>query len=299
MKSDTTVRSMTGRGAGAAADAWARVEAELSSVNRKSLDVAVQLPRFLAAHEGLLHQHIQRALTRGRVTGEVRVTWTRRARATAIQLDESLARAGVEALRATARILKLPDDLTASSLLELPDVLRVEQPAADIARLEPLLRKALDAALRDLQTMRRREGVALARDLRRRMTGLGAIVTRIQARAPRVTEAYRGALLERLARVLPGKTQPDDERILKEIALFADRSDITEELVRLRSHLAQARELLRNGGVIGRSLDFLAQEMMREINTLSAKANDGGITRETIAFKAELERAREQIQNIE
>ena len=284
---------MTGRGAGAATGSLARVEAELSSVNRKTLDIAVNLPRFLSSFEAPVQHQIRQALSRGRITGEIRVAWSPRAQAASVRVDEALARAHLAALRAAARRLRLPDNLQAADLLNLPDVLVLEHRSADVARLGPLLTKALAAALRNLQVMRRREGAALGRDLRRRFSALAAVTARIEARAPRVADAYRRALLDRLRDVLPGQPLAGDDR------LFADRADITEELVRLRSHLAQARGLLRTGGVAGRTLDFLVQEMGREINTIGSKANDGDITRRVIAFKTELERIREQVQNIE
>lgn len=290
---------MTGRGTGTATNALARVEVELSSVNRKSLDIAVSLPRPLASFEAPVQRQIQQALARGRISGEVRVMWTPRAQAASVRVDESLARAHLAALRATARKLHLPDDLQASCLLELPDVLGVEHRPAELERLMPLIKKALAAALTQLQTMRRREGAALSRDLAKRLTALGRAIGRIETRAPGVAIRYRDALLARLRDALPDTDLADDERIVKEMALFADRSDITEELVRLRSHLAQARDLLKTGGIIGRTLDFLVQEMGREINTIGSKANDGDITRRVIDVKAELERIREQIQNIE
>ncbi|MDY0144648.1 MAG: YicC/YloC family endoribonuclease [Kiritimatiellia bacterium] len=294
-----SVISMTGRGTGTATNSLARVEVELSSVNRKSLDIAVSLPRPLASFEAPIQHQIQQALARGRISGEIRVIWTPRARAASVRVDESLARAHLEALRAAARKLGLPDNLQASCLLELPDVLGVEQRPAELDRLMPLIKKALAAALTQLQTMRRREGAALSRDLTKRLTTLGRATGHIETRAPGVAVRYREALLARLRDALPNAELVDDERMVKEMALFADRSDITEELVRLRSHLAQARDLLQTGGVIGRTLDFLVQEMGREINTIGAKANDGDITRRVIDVKAELERIREQVQNIE
>jgi uncharacterized protein (TIGR00255 family) len=294
-----SLMSMTGRGTGTAAGRLARVEVELSSVNRKQLDIAIGLPRALASFEAPIQSRIQQALSRGRITGEIRVAWAPRAQASSVRVDATLAKAHVSALRAAARHLGLPDDLKASTLLALPDVVASDRPPADLAALGPLVDKALAAALAGLQAMRRKEGAVLGRDLRARLKTLAALTRRIAARAPAVAAAYRDNLLRRIAAALPGTDLADDERIRKEIALFADRSDITEELVRLRSHLAQAGDLLDAGGIAGRTLDFLVQEMGREINTIGSKANDGAITRQVIAFKAELERIREQAQNIE
>lgn len=294
-----SLMSMTGRGTGTAAGRCARVEVELSSVNRKQLDVDVGLPRFLASFESRIQEKIQRVVSRGRVTGEIRVTWAEAAQASAARVDMGLARANVSAVRAAAKKLGVPDDLKASLLLSLPGVLTFEHGKKDLAALWPVVEKALDAALAKLQAMRRREGAALGRDLRARLETLGTLAGEIGARAPAVAETYRVNLLKRIGAALPGSDLAADERVLKEIALFADKTDITEERVRLDSHRAQADGLMKTGGVIGRTLDFLVQEMGREINTIGSKANDGEITRRVIAGKAELERFREQVQNIE
>ena len=291
--------SMTGRGTGAAAGRNARVEAELSSVNRKQLDVNVAVPRFLASFESRIQEMIRRALSRGRVSGEIRVTWTESSRAAGVRVDAGLARGQVAALRAAARQLDLPDDLQASALLALPEVVVFERTAADLEPLWPAVARALGAALAGLQAMRRQEGAALGRDLRARLKQLRKGMAGIRKRAPAVAEAYRAALLKRIGAALPGTDLADDERLLKEIALFADKTDITEELVRLDSHLDQAAGLLRTGGAVGRPLDFLVQEMGREINTIGAKANDAAVARRIVAIKTELERFREQVQNIE
>lgn len=293
------LKSMTGRGTGAAAGRCARVEAELSSVNRKQLDVNVVLPRGLAAFESQVQSMIGRALSRGRIVGEIRVTWTPSAQAAGVKVDAGLARAQIAALRAAAKKLGLPDDWKASALLALPEVVGFAHRPADQAALWPLAAKALSAALAGLQNMRRKEGAALGRDLRARLQELRKLAAKIKARAPGVAAAYRARLRQRIAAALPGADLATDERLLKEIALFADKADITEELVRLDSHLDQAAGLLRTGGVVGRALDFLVQEIGREINTIGAKANDGAIVRQVIAFKAGLERIREQVQNIE
>ncbi len=294
-----SLMSMTGRGAGRAAGRLARVEVELSSVNRKQLDVDVGLPRFLAAQEARVQERIRRRLSRGRVTGEIRVAWTEAAQAAGAQVDLGLARATVAALRGAAKKLGLPDDLKASALLALPGLVTNTHAEREQEGLWPVVARALDAALAKLQAMRRAEGAALARDLQARLKTLRRLAGEIAARAPGVAAAYRRNLLKRIGAALPGRELAGDERLLKEIALFADKVDITEELVRLDSHLAQAASLVKAGGVAGRTLDFLVQEMGREINTVGAKANDGEITRRVVAAKTELERIREQVQNIE
>ena len=290
---------MTGRGVGAAAGRLARVEVELSSVNRKQLDVDVGLPRFLVAQESRVLETVQGRLSRGRVTGEIRVTWAEAAQAAGAKVDLGLARATVGALRAAAKKLGLPDDLQASDLLSLPGLVALEHGKRDLDALWPTVRQALEAALAKLQAMRKKEGAALGRDLRMRLGILRKLANEIAARAPAVVAAYRANLLKRIAAALPGSDLAADERLLKEVALFADKADVAEELVRLDSHFRQADDLLKRGGVVGRALDFLVQEMGREINTIGSKANDGEIARRVVAAKAELERFREQVQNVE
>lgn len=291
--------SMTGRGAAAAAGRLARVEVELSSVNRKQLDVDVGLPRFLAAYESRVLELVQSRLGRGRVTGEIRVTWAEAAQAAGAKIDLGLARAAVGALRAAAKKLDLPDDLKASALLSLPGLVALEHGERDLEALWPTVRQALETALAKLQAMRKKEGAALGRDLRARLGTLRKLVGEIAARAPGVVETYRANLLKRIAAALPGSDLAADERLLREVALFADKADVAEELVRLDSHFRQAEDALKTGGVVGRALDFLVQEMGREINTIGSKANDAEIARRVVAAKAELERFREQVQNVE
>ena len=290
---------MTGRGVGAAAGRLARVEVELSSVNRKQLDVDVGLPRFLVAQESRVLETVQGRLSRGRVTGEIRVTWAEAAQAAGAKVDLGLARATVGALRAAAKKLGLPDDLQASDLLSLPGLVALEHGKRDLDALWPTVRQALEAALAKLQAMRKKEGAALGRDLRARLGILRKLASEIAVRAPAVVAAYRANLLKRIAAALPGSDLAADERLLKEVAFFADKADVAEELVRLDSHFRQADDLLKRGGVVGRALDFLVQEMGREINTIGSKANDAEIARRVVAAKAELERFREQVQNVE
>ena len=294
-----SLMSMTGRGAGRASGRLARVEVELSSVNRKQLDVDVGLPRFLAAYESRVLETVQGRLSRGRITGEIRVTWAEAAQAAGAKVDLGLARAAVGALRAAAKKLDLPDDLKASALLALPGLVAFEHGERDLEALWPTVRQALEAALAKLQAMRKKEGAALGRDLRMRLGILRKLAREIAARAPGVAETYRANLLKRIAAALPGSDLAADDRLLKEVALFADKADVTEELVRLDSHFRQAEDALKAGGVVGRALDFLVQEMGREINTIGSKANDAEIARRVVAAKAELERFREQVQNVE
>lgn len=291
------LKSMTGFGEGAAAAEGIRVVVEISSVNRKQLDIHVSLPRNLVTLDAQVQQLVRSEFTRGRVSGIVRVDATE-GFAGSVKVDEKLAAQYVEGIRKTARKLKLDDDLGAESIARLPGVVNVDQDTLDADHVSTVLDKAMTAALRGLSRMRVAEGRMLATDLRDRLGLLENAAKAIGKLASGVVSGHREKLFLRLKEAglddLAG-----DERVVKEIALFADRCDISEELVRLKSHLAQARGLLRSTEPAGRTLDFLCQELFREINTVGSKANEVEITRHVVAFKTELERIREQVQNIE
>lgn len=292
------IRSMTGYGRGESVSAGIRVETELSSVNRKQLETRLNLPRSLAAFESRLVELVQETLSRGQVSGSVTLHVSSQARRRGVRLDRALASAYVRDLRSTASALKLRDDLAASILLQLPDVVRHHDAEEDTEAIWTVVRRAFRAALVQLVAMREREGVSLSADIAERLTRLDDVLDPIRRAAPSVTARYREALTGRLKRAgVP--FAPNDAQLLKEVTLFAERSDIAEEVTRLGSHLRQARGLLKSREPAGRTLDFLAQEMFREINTIGSKANDVRITRQVIRFKTELERIREQVQNIE
>ena len=292
------LRSMTGYGRGEAAGQGLLVDVELSSVNRKQLEVKVALPRSLTVLESRLVETVQEALSRGHVTGAVAVQVSRAARERSLRIDHPLAGAYIRRLRSAAAAYGLADDLKASILLALPEVIQWAAISEDADRVWPLIRRALERALKDLTALRETEGAVLAADLRSRLARLAKLLQRIRTFAPRITEKHRRQLLARLSATgLSFAAQ--DPQILREVALFADRCDISEEITRLESHLRQAGSLLRSRESVGRTLDFLAQEMFREINTIGSKANDVRITRVVIHFKTELERVREQVQNVE
>ncbi|NNJ70192.1 MAG: YicC family protein [Kiritimatiellales bacterium] len=291
------LKSMTGFGEGAATRAGIRVAVELSSVNRKQLDIHVSLPRNLVTLDAQLQQLVRAEFSRGRVSGIVRVEAADGSMG-AVKVDQRLAAAYVAGIRKTAEKLKLADDLGAQSICSLPGVVSVEQEEMDADHVSAVLGEATTKALRGMARMRLAEGKALEKDLRDRLGLLDNLLKSIREAAPTVVSAYREKLFARLEEA-GLQDLASDERVVKEVALFADRCDISEELTRLKSHLSQARKLLRAAGPIGRTLDFLCQELFREINTIGSKANEIDITRSVVAFKTELERIREQVQNIE
>ena len=294
----SSLRSMTGHGRGSASLHGIKVEVDLSTVNRKQLDINVLLPRQLGGLGPRVDEVIGKGLSRGRVTGEVSVQFSPVLRRRGARVDVELAEAYLKGLRKAAGRLRLRDDFTGSALLTLPDVVRYEQPARESEKVWPALEKALNQALGNLLEMREREGGVLWRDLEKRLVRIETRVRRVRVEAPKVAARYREKLVARLkAAEIP--MDGADERLLREVALFADRADITEEVTRLQSHIEQARALMKSAEPVGRSLDFLVQEMFREANTMGSKANDADIARNVVAIKTELDRIKEQVQNIE
>ena len=289
---------MTGYGRGECAQRGFKVTIEVSSVNRKQTEIAVNLPRDLEVLEAQVRDQINRRVARGRLTVRVSVHAAEGA-AGKMRINSELAKIYAKELRALAKALHLAEAVTLDMLTRAPGVL---QPAEEIGEAEevwPATEKALDAALDILLKMREREGACLARDLKSRVTSLRAGVRRVQTRAPEVAERYREQLLARIKAAGLEAPGLEDERLVKEIFYFADRSDISEELTRLQSHFQQFDDCVKSTEPVGRTLDFLSQEINREINTIGSKANDSAISREVVLLKAELEKFREQVQNVE
>jgi uncharacterized protein (TIGR00255 family) len=288
---------MTGYGRGETDLAGAKVSVELNSVNRKQSDIVVNLPRDLTELEPRIRQTINESISRGRTN--VSVTLHTGPNGThKLALDTELARSYHEAMRALQKELNAPGEITIGTILQAPGVMRLPEEAIDASDAWPAIDRALRAALADLIKMREREGKHLAKDLIHRLKSIRKNLKEIRSLHPDVVKKYRAALIERLDKAaLPLET--NDERLMKEITFFADRSDISEEVTRLESHLAQFAHHLRKNEPVGRTLEFITQEIFRELNTLGAKANDAAISQRVVASKAELEKIREQIQNLE
>jgi uncharacterized protein (TIGR00255 family) len=291
------MKSMTGHGRGADARDGRRVVVEIHSVNRKQSEILVTLPKELASLENRIRESVHNAVSRGRVMVGVELE-TAGETATAVQVDLETATKYRDAALALAKELKLSGDLTLDSVLRLPGVVRIVEEKIDAEELWPLIENALRSALEDLVAMRCAEGRHLAKDVLHRLKEVKKSLQKIGGLHPKAHERYAESLRERIAKA--GVTLPQqDERLLKEIAFFADRSDISEELTRLESHLNQFAHHLRKNEPVGRTLDFMTQEIFRELNTLGAKANDAAISQCVVACKSEMEKIREQVQNIE
>jgi len=289
---------MTGYGRGECAQHGFKVTIEVSSVNRKQTEIAVNLPRDLEVLEAQIRDQINRRVARGRLTVRVSVHAAEGA-AGKMRINSELARAYTKELRALAKSLHLAEAVTLDMLTRAPGVLQPAEEIREAEELWPATEKALNAALGILLKMREREGACLATDLKSRVASLRAGVRRVQARAPKVAERYREQLRARIKAADLEAPGLEDERLVKEIFYFADRSDISEELTRLQSHFQQFDDCVKSTEPVGRTLDFLSQEINREINTIGSKANDSAISREVVLLKAELEKFREQVQNVE
>lgn len=290
--------SMTGYGRGEHIADGVHAVVEMSTVNRKQLDVCLRLPKALALLEPKVYDMIKGSLHRGRVSGELSLTYTGRARSEAVNVDEELATLLVKKLRAVGEKLDLKDNLSIRDLLDMPDVVKLEENKMDPDLLWSIASKALAAALKQLVSMRQNEGLSLQKDLTIRVERMQALTQKIAELAPGIAKKYQAQLLDRLKNA--GVDLDDFEgRLFKEIALYADKCDITEEITRLQSHCEQVNARLADEEPVGRAMDFLAQEMFREINTIGSKANDAPVIALVVEFKSEVEKFREQVQNVE
>jgi len=288
---------MTGYGRGETDHNGVKISVELNSVNRKQSDIVINLPRDLAELEPRVRQAINESISRGRTN--VVISYHDGSGVTRkLALDTELARSYHEAMRALQRELNAPGEITIGAILQAPGVLRVPEETLKAAEAWPAVERALRGALAELIKMREREGKHLAKDLIHRLKAMRKRLKEIRALHPDVVKKYRAALLDRIQKAGLSLTG-DDERLVKEVSFFADRSDISEELTRVESHLAQFAHHLRKNEPVGRTLEFITQEIFRELNTLGAKANDAAISHHVVAGKAELEKIREQIQNLE
>jgi len=293
------MKSMTGYGRGDCARDGFKVTVELSSVNRKQAEISVSLPREMEMLEAPMRETIHRHVARGRLAVRVSLHAAAGKAAARMHLNLPLAKAYALELGRLTKQLKLPGTVSLDHLVRAPGVFQTDEELADAEHLWPAVETALKQALVALIRTRKREGAHLLRDLAARIAVMRKCAAKIQAQSPRAVERYRSQLVERIKSAGLEAPAADDERLLKEVVLFADRSDISEELTRLQSHFQQFADCAKSDEPVGRMLDFLAQEMNREINTIGSKANDAIISREVVVLKAELEKFREQAQNVE
>lgn len=294
---DFMVTSMTGYGRGEATGEGKVITIEMKSVNHRYLETMVRLPRTYVVFEERIKNYLKDVFLRGRIdvfvnieeTGEI----TRK-----LKVDKELAMAYYESLKEIAHFLGIEHKIELMTLAQLPEIITIEQPEEDVELLWPVFLEALEMAAKEMQNMRIEEGKKLVADLLERKQYIAVVMEEIKQRSDLVVKEYQDKLETRIKELL--NSPPVDEmRLAMEVAILADRSNITEEIVRMSSHLDQLKLFLTGEGPVGRKLDFLVQEMNREINTIGSKSNDLAISQRVVTVKSEIEKIREQVQNLE
>lgn len=292
------IYSMTGFGRASRSEDGREMTVELKSVNHRYLDLSYRMPRHIGFIEDVLRTSLQNGLSRGHIDVYINYSNTRKDART-VRVDTALMQAYVNAAREANSELNLRDDLTLCTALRLPDVTNISEADEDTEAVCALARNTIEQAIEGLKAMRESEGKRLYDDLYARAAIVGAIGEKIAKRAPLVVEEYKQKLQDRIQTLLGASAEVDQQRLATEVAIFADKASIEEEIVRLRSHVTQYRLLLDGTEPAGRKLDFIVQEMNREFNTMGSKASDTEIVNLVLEGKAEIEKIREQIQNIE
>ena len=291
------VKSMTGYGRGEAVLNGRSIIVEVRSVNNRYLDCSVKLPRLYIFAEEAIKTRVQNSISRGKV--DVFVTLDNmQGEQVVVSVNPSVADSYYKSLTELGARYSLRDDISVSLLSRFPDVLLVEKSQEDVEAVAQDICTVLDMALADFTFMRQREGEKLAQDIRSRAATITRLLAKVEERSPQTVSEYRTKLETRMQEVL-SNTQLDPARILTEAAIFADKVAVDEETVRLHSHLEQLEEMLSGGVPVGRKLDFLIQEFNREANTIGSKCSDLEISRHVVDIKAEIEKIREQVQNVE
>ena len=291
------IKSMTGYGRAVKTIDGREITAEIRSVNNRYLDCTVKMPRLYGYAEDAVKARIKGAVSRGKVDVFIAVNMMEDTQLR-VGLNRPVLEGYLSAMRAIASEYSVRDDISVTALSRLPDVFTVEKAEDDEEKLTGDILSVVDEALEKYTAMRTAEGAALEADVRSRAATVLSLVEKVEQRSPVTLAEYRTRLTEKMQEVLQS-TSIDEGRILQEAAIYADKIAVDEETVRLRSHLAQLDSMLAGGGAIGRKLDFLLQEFNREANTIGSKGNDLEQARTVVEIKAELEKIREQIQNIE
>ena len=291
------IKSMTGYGSAKGTVEGLEIRVELKSVNNRYLDSSVRLPRSFLFAEEMVKTLVQKHISRGKVDVFVNVD-SSAAGDMAVKVNEGLLKGYVEAIRHIAAEYGLEDDLTAQSVGRFPDVLTVEKKDLDAEAISAGMERIVEEALRDFDAMRTREGEKLRDDVLARLETIRGLVAQVEEKAPETVAAYRRRLEQKMAEVL-STAGIDENRILAEAAIFADHIAVDEETVRLRSHMSQLADMINGNSPTGRKIDFLIQEFNREANTIGSKCQNSEIAHMVVDLKSEIEKIREQIQNIE
>jgi uncharacterized protein (TIGR00255 family) len=292
------MKSMTGFGKREVLSQGTMVGVEIRSVNHRFCEIMARLPKTLSSMELDLKEQVKQVCERGRVEVMVTISGGVSSTKRIVQLDRDLARRYIEGLKGLQRECQLSGTIDVNVVAGFRDLFSVNEETAPVKDLSNVVTGLTQKALNDLEKMRKKEGTVLQKDLTQRLQVIEGRLSTVQQRIPLSLKASVARLKGRVAKLLEGQSVHMD-RLAQEIAMLAERSDVTEELTRLKSHVAQFRTALKAKGPVGKRLDFLLQEMGREVNTIGSKANDGDISAEVVELKSELEKIREQVQNIE
>ncbi len=292
------IRSMTGFGRSQLSAHQRDITVEMKSVNHRYFDCNVRLPRIYTFMEEAIKSRVQERVARGKIELYITIDTAKEKTPVTVTVNEAVLKSYLDAADLICEKFGLTSDISVSRAMSFSDVLSVEKAEEDEEELKQDILLALDAALDEYMAMCEREGQRLVDDITYRIGLIRDLVDKIELRSPKCVEEYRQKLEARMQEVL-SNTMIDPQRILTEAAIFADKTAVTEEIVRLRSHLTQLADMLKNGGAVGRKIDFLVQEFNREANTIGSKGNDLEIAQYVVDLKAEIEKIREQIQNIE
>jgi len=292
------IRSMTGYGRGEAKGRFGTIKAEIKSLNNKFFEVVPRLPGALSMFEDRVREHIQKKIKRGRVNLSVNYDETPSSARKQATLDKRLASALLKEIKSFGKANHLRGGIDINRLVMLPGVINYGSPTVDATELWASLKKALDEAIKNMDESRINEGKHLSKDLFLRVAKIEKSIDVIEKRSKTSVEHYKKALSKKI-KELSGGIEIDKERLAQEVALYAKNCDITEEVIRIKSHAISFEKSLSSGGEKGKTLDFVAQELIREINTVGSKANDFQISNHVILIKGEIEKIREQLKNIE
>ena len=291
------LRSMTGFGRGEGETSLGKVSVELRSINHRYCDINIKLPRRLTPFENRIKEMVRSMVSRGRIDVTLRLDTSGEGKVQ-FSVDLPLARQYCQALRTLKDELQLGGDISLDMLTGAKDIITAKEELEDVEPFWKEIAPILQQTFHQMNEMKVSEGESLAQDIRQRTKGIASHLEEIKQQFPRSFEAYRGRLDEKIRSLLEGKDL-DPSRFQQEVALLAERMDITEEIVRAESHLVQLAHVMKDEETVGRKMEFLLQEIHREVNTISTKANDAGISQRVVEIKSELEKIREQVQNIE
>lgn len=292
------VMSMTGYGKGEYENELYKFKVEIKSVNHRYMDISIKTPRQISYLEEIIKKRIKEQLFRGKVDVYIYLEYLGESQID-ITVDNELARSYYNALEGLIEILNLNDNISLNNMLNIPDIVKTKKREIDEDSIWKVLNDALNISLRNISHMRAKEGEELKKDILIKLDSINEYVKVIEDRSPEVVIEYKRKLNDRINELVDNNTILDKERLNNEVAFFADKASIDEEIVRLKSHIKQLKVILEEDDSIGRKLDFLIQEFNREINTIGSKSSDVLITRYVVELKSEVEKIREQVQNIE